>query len=116
MAVGRERDSIVAKRLREARLEAGLSQRELGIRAGIDASVASPRINQYERAKHLPDPSMLERLGRVLDCPLPFFYSTDDRLANLILAYHHSRSAEYRRIKAIVDEIHQRRGKGSKNG
>lgn len=113
MAVGRGRESIVAKRLREARLAASLSQRELGIRAGLDPSVASPRINQYERAKHLPDPSMLERLGRVLDCPLPFFYSADDRLANLILAYHRARPAEHRRLKTIVDDIHRRRRQAS---
>jgi len=109
MAVGRGRESIIAKRLREARLAAGLSQRDLGIRAGLDPSVASPRINQYERAKHLPDPSMLERLGRVLDCPLPFFYSVDDRLANLILAYHRARPTEHRQLKAIADDVHRRR-------
>ena len=93
---------MVAKRLREARTAAGLSQRELGVRAGMDPSVASPRINQYERGKHLPDPLMLERLGAVLNRPLPFFYATDEDLAFLIAAFHHARPPQRRRWLAEV--------------
>ena len=96
MAPGNQRQSIVAKRLREARLAAGLSQRELGVRAGMDPSVASPRINQYERAKHLPDPLTLERLGVVLNQPLPFFYAADEDLAFLITAFHRARATQRR--------------------
>ena len=47
--------SPIAKRLKEARLEAGLSQKELGVKAGIDQFSASPRMNQYETGKHTPD-------------------------------------------------------------
>ncbi|MFA4578750.1 XRE family transcriptional regulator, partial [Xanthomonas perforans] len=36
-----------ARRLQQARLHTGLSQKELGIRAGLDPYVASPRVNQY---------------------------------------------------------------------
>jgi transcriptional regulator with XRE-family HTH domain len=75
----------------------GLSQRELGVRADLDPSVASPRINQYEQAKHLPDPLTLERLGAVLGCPLPYFYAVDDDLAVLVIAYHKSTAAQRRR-------------------
>jgi transcriptional regulator with XRE-family HTH domain len=94
--VASPRQSVVAKRLREARLAAGLSQRELGVRAGMDPSVASPRINQYERAKHLPDPQTLERLGTVLDRPLPFFYATDEDLAFLITVFHQAKATQRR--------------------
>ncbi len=84
---------VVARRLRQAREAAGLSQRQLGIVAGLDISVASPRINQYEQEKHMPNVQMLERLGQILDRPLPWFYATDDALAELILDYHQSRKA-----------------------
>ena len=67
---------------------AGLSQRQLGLVAGLDVSVASPRINQYEQERHMPNVQMLERLGQILDRPLPWFYATDDALAELILRYH----------------------------
>lgn len=77
----------IPKRLREARDESGLSQRELGIQAGIDASSASPRLNQYETGKHTPDYTTLAQLAKVLKKPIPYFYCEDDRLARLILAY-----------------------------
>ncbi len=79
--------SPVPVRLREARLGNGLSQKELGIRAGIDESSASPRINQYEKGKHTPSYNTLVQLAKVLKVPVPYFYCEDDRLARLILAY-----------------------------
>ena len=47
--------STFTKRLKEARTGIGLSQKQLGIQAGLDPSVASPRMNQYEKGSHLPD-------------------------------------------------------------
>ena len=63
----------------------GISQRELGIRAGIDEFVASARINQYERGKHVPDFTTMERLAEVLGVPVPYFYTRDELLADVIL-------------------------------
>ncbi len=77
--------SIVGKRLREARERAGLSQKQLGIRAGIDEFSASPRINQYERGKHMPDYQTVERLAKVVNVPAPYFYARDNAMAELIL-------------------------------
>lgn len=54
--------SIISKRLKEARMAAGLSQKQLGIAAGIDEFVASPRMNQYETGKHCPGFDMLQRI------------------------------------------------------
>jgi transcriptional regulator with XRE-family HTH domain len=90
---------IVAKRLRQARETSGLSQKELGIKAGMDPFVASPRINQYERDKHIPNPTVLAQLGLVLDVPLPYFYAVEDDLAAAIVAFH--RSSTTRRKHAL---------------
>lgn len=79
--------SVIAGRLREARLRAGLSQKKLGILAGIDEFSASARINQYERGKHSPEFSTVERLAKILGVPTPFFYCRDDDLAEWVLAY-----------------------------
>ncbi len=79
--------SVITKRLLEARLASGLSQKKLGIAAGIDEFSASPRINQYERGVHVPDYSTVERLASVLNVPTPYFYTRDDDLAKLILRY-----------------------------
>ena len=63
--------SVVGSRLREARERLGISQKQLGIKAGLDPSVASPRINQYETGKHVPDIQTAQRLAEVLRVPAP---------------------------------------------
>jgi transcriptional regulator with XRE-family HTH domain len=90
--------SVVAKRLRQARLRVGLSQRQLGIKAGIDPLAASARINQYERGKHTPDVGTAARLARVLAVPAPFLYAQDNVLASWILAFDHVRPSVRRSI------------------
>jgi transcriptional regulator with XRE-family HTH domain len=102
VARGGKKEAVVAARLRAARTETGLSQRELGIEAGLDPSVASPRINQYERGKHTPDTSTLAKLGEVLDVPIAYFFASDDDLATLITAFHRLSPAQKRRVLALV--------------
>ncbi len=78
---------VFARRLRDARIKKELSQRQLGILAGIDESSASARVNQWERGKHLPEPKMIERIARVLGVPAPYFHAREDALAEWILAF-----------------------------
>lgn len=85
-------------RLKEARQRAKLSQKELGIRAGIDEFSASPRINHYEKGRHMPDFLTLERLAAVLGVPVPYFFARDDRMAELILLYGSLKAAERNRL------------------
>lgn len=73
-----------AKRLRESREVVGISQKQLGILAGIDPFVASARINQYERGKHIPDLLTAQRLAAELRVPVSYLYEPDDDLAELI--------------------------------
>ena len=80
--------SVFAKRLKEARLRACLSQERLGVLAGIDEASASARMNQYERGKHAPDWLTLERLADVLAVSVPYLYAKDDQVAELLLAFH----------------------------
>jgi transcriptional regulator with XRE-family HTH domain len=79
--------SPIAKRLKEARLEAGLSQKELGVKAGIDQFSASPRMNQYETGKHTPDFGTIKKIARVLKLPTAYFYAEEDSLASIIKQY-----------------------------
>src|SRR5882724_9000007 len=80
--------SALAKRLKEARLKAGLSQERLGVLAGIDEMSASARMNQYERGKHAPDWLTVQRLAAVLQVPVAYLYADDDATAELLLAFH----------------------------
>ena len=93
----------VAKRLKEARVAAGLSQRQLGVAAGIDEFSASPRMNQYETGKHVPDFLTLKHIGKVLKCPTPFFYAEDDKLAQAILAFSKLNQEDKTKILKLLD-------------
>jgi transcriptional regulator with XRE-family HTH domain len=91
--------SVIAERLQEARIRADLSQKQLGILAGIDEFTASARINQYERGKHSPEFSTVERLAKVLNTPTPYFYCRDDKLAEWVLRFPEHRAAKGSRRK-----------------
>lgn len=82
---------VYSRRLREAREAKGLSQRSLGIEAGIDEFVASTRINRYETGVHQPDYQTLRLLAEVLDLPTAYFYAEDDQLAELIAEHGSTR-------------------------
>jgi transcriptional regulator with XRE-family HTH domain len=94
----RKAGTIFAARFRQARLRAGLSQKEVGVLAGIDEFVASSRINQYERGVHTPDHATACKLARVLRVPTAFLYSDDDRIAELLLAVEHLTAHQVRQL------------------
>lgn len=81
-------NSIWGKRLKDARLAAGLSQKQLGISAGLDEFIASPRINRYELGIHKADYQIAQKLSEVLNVPVGYFYTDDDTLAEIMLIYH----------------------------
>ena len=98
--------SIIAKRLGQARKLAGkLSQEALGIRAGIDVSDASARMNQYEKGKHTPKPQTVKRIGEALNIPTAYFYCEDDELADLILKFSALGMAQRERLFRFLDEL-----------
>jgi transcriptional regulator with XRE-family HTH domain len=99
------RVSIVAERLKEARLHVGISQKQLGIQAGIDAFSASARINQYERGKHMPDLQTLTRLAAVMGVPVPYFYCQDAELAAVIVKFAALGKAQRKKLLGLIGEI-----------
>lgn len=99
-----DNSSVITKRLQEARLAAGISQKQLGIAAGIDEFSASPRMNQYERGVHVPDYSTMERLASVLNVPTPYFYTRDDDLAKLILKYGQMNNSGKEALMKLINE------------
>lgn len=94
--------AIFCQRLKQARLAKGLSQKQLGIEAGIDEFVASPRINRYEKGVHEADTETIQRLADVLDVPLAYFYAADDELADLILTFQALSPEDKTDILALV--------------
>lgn len=79
--------SPLGKRLKEARMAKGISQKKLGVLAMIDEFTASARMNQYENSKHAPDYLSLKRIAGVLELPPAYFYAEEDDLAEVIKLY-----------------------------
>ena len=99
---------LLAKRLRAARLSAKLSQEKLGGLAGIDEMSSSARMNQYERGKHVPDLSMVERIAKVLNLPVGYFYTENDVEAELLCRFHALKAKEKKRVMEFISELDDR--------
>ncbi len=96
--------SVFSRRLNEARIKAGLSQKRLGIEAGIDEFVASTRINRYEKGVHQADEATAILLAGVLRVPLAYFYAEEDDLAEMILGFCQLNRSEKNEVLDLVQK------------
>ena len=103
MSRPREPSSTFSRRLRQARQDAGLSQKDLGILAGLDPFVASTRINRYEQDVHAPDQATAKRLAKALGVPMAYLYADNERLARMIRAFSALDVAEQERILMVIE-------------
>lgn len=97
-----EDNTPIPKRLKEARNALGISQKQLGILAGIDEFSSSARMNQYETGKHTPDFSTLSRIAKVLKLPTAYFYADDKELAKVIELYEKLGKGKQRELLAML--------------
>lgn len=103
----------LAQRMKAARLAAGLSQRKLGIAAGIDAFASSARINRYEQGIHEPDHQTMSHLAKALDVPVAYFYCAHDDLAELVLGYSKLCDDDQQKIFLLMTKLLARTDKTS---
>lgn len=68
----------------------------------MDEFVASARMNQYEKGKHLPDYSTIKRIAAALKIPVPFFYCESDDLAALLMAVNDKDSKVAEKLLAAL--------------
>lgn len=92
-------------RLKQARLAAKLSQKQLGIQAGIDQFVASTRINRYELGVHKPDFLTAQNLARVLGISAAFLYAPEDEIAELLFRYCHADELERLDVQKLLEKL-----------
>lgn len=78
--------SVVAARLRQARQLRGLSQREVGVRMGLDKDTASARISRYESESMAVSLESLFELARALNVPPAYLLATTPAMADAILS------------------------------
>jgi transcriptional regulator with XRE-family HTH domain len=74
-------------RLKEARTRANISQRDLGIRIGLEPGSASGRMNHYEKGRHTPDLQTLKRIAEELGVPLNYFFCESDEMAKFVILF-----------------------------
>ncbi len=79
--------SLFGRRLREARLRAGIAQDKLGVMIGLDEGCSSARMSRYENGVHAPPFQLVEQIAKKLRLPAAYFYCSDDRLAEIMRAY-----------------------------
>ena len=97
--------AVLPRRLKEARNRKGLSQRELGIAAGLDRFVASSRINRYEKGVQHPDPVTVQRVADALGVPAAYLLASDDKLARLILAFNSLPAKAQERVVSELEHM-----------
>lgn len=96
--------TVWVQRLREARHAAGMSQRQLGVAAGLDEGVASTRINRYEVGVHRPDYGIAVQLARALNVPVAYLYCDDDLMAQVLLALYRAPLSLQQRVLELLQE------------
>jgi len=79
--------NLFGRRLRDARLRAGITQDRLGVMIGLDEGCSSARMSRYESGIHEPSFSIAEQIAKVLGLSACYFYCSDDHLAEIILNY-----------------------------
>ena len=100
-----DENKIWAQRLRQARTSIGISQRQLGIDAGIDEFVASSRVNRYEQGVHEPDYLTMQNLAKALGVSAAFMYAAEDDVAELIFRYGRAKSLDKKKVRKILAEM-----------
>lgn len=79
--------TLFGRRLREARLAAGMTQGQLGGLLGMDdQNTAAPRVSRYETGKYEPSLETMAQIADALGLPVAYFHATSDPLAQIILA------------------------------
>lgn len=79
--------TLFGRRLRDARLAAGMTQAQLGGLLGMDdQNTAAPRVSRYETGKYEPSLETMAQIADALGLPVAYFHATSDPLAQIILA------------------------------
>jgi transcriptional regulator with XRE-family HTH domain len=76
-------ENPIPARLKAARKKANITQKDLGVRIGMEESSASGRMNHYEKGRHVPDIGTLARMAEELGVPLNYFFCESDLSAEL---------------------------------
>lgn len=97
------RREIVGTRIREAREEAGLKQKQLAARVHVEPQTVS----NWERSVSIPDLDKVELLAEILERPVGWFYSQADTVTPDPLA---AEAGDIHDLRVLVDALLRREG------
>lgn len=95
-------DNPIPTRIKAARKKANISQKELGIRIGLDINSASSRMNHYEKGRHTPDIQTLKRIADELNVPLAYLFCESEVMAELNCIIHQLSSDEQKALLNLL--------------
>jgi len=97
--------SVVAARLRQARQLRGLSQREAGVRMGLDKDTASARISRYESESMAISLESLFELACALDVPAAYLLASTPAMADAILSLGSESGPQQEALATVLDAL-----------
>lgn len=89
-----DNQTVIAKRIKQAREQLEVSQTTFGEMAGLDRRNANIKMNQYEKGAHEPKYNFVCKLAEAANLPEYFFYIKDDELAVSMLKAINSKNTE----------------------
>lgn len=95
-------DNPIPIRIKAARQKANISQKELGIRIGMDINSASSRMNHYEKGRHTPDIQTLKRIADELNVPLAYLFCETEVMAELNCIIHQLSADEQKALLNLL--------------
>ncbi|HGM5918198.1 TPA: helix-turn-helix domain-containing protein [Stenotrophomonas maltophilia] len=95
----------MAARLRQARVLRGLSQREVGVRMGMDKDTASARISRYESEGMSISLEALFELAQALEVPPAYLFATTPAMADAILALGEQSAARQAKLADMLNAL-----------
>ena len=101
--------NVFGKRLREARLRAGLTQDALGVAIGLDVGPACIRISRYESGVHLPSLEVVWALAKALRVPAAFLVTEEDQMAAWVLQIYGLEQAQQDLLSELLSGTEQRK-------
>lgn len=93
------------KRLKQGRAEEGMSQFELGVKAGIDEATAKSRVSHYETGLNAPPLSVVKQLAKALNKPMAFFFCENDEVELLTGLYKLSKAKRSEKLKEFLQSL-----------
>lgn len=95
-------------RVREARVEYGLTQEELAEDVGVDAK----HISRIENGHKKGSDQLIRRIGEVTGKPLSFFYGnapmtedTSDKEKDILMKYRKATAQQKKLIESLIDAV-----------